>query len=439
MASSGGTDRRGQRLRSWKEIAAFFGTDERTVRRWEARGLPIHRIPGGQRATVYAEVAELETWLGQRPDEAAGVGGGARRRPLSVLAAAVAVMLVVGASAYLWTRPPSAPENLRAHQPSPKALEAYLAGTYNWERRTPDSLRRAVTLFGQAIAEDPAYADAHAGLANTYLLLREYAGMADAEAYPRARAAADRALALNPELSQAHAARAFVTFYWERDWRRGLFGFEQAIALDPGSARAHHWLATALYHSGDARRALAAINAAQQLEPQSRAILADKGLILFQLGRTGEAVAILGPLAENEPEFLSPHSYLAQIHRARGDAAGWLREARTSARLRGDGDELATLDEAARAFEAGGAQAMLRAMLARQQRLQAAGRESHYAIAVTQALIGDRDATLRHLLASERAREPEILSVRVDPAFRRLRGDPEFQRLAARTGNAHRA
>ncbi|HWT11537.1 MAG TPA: tetratricopeptide repeat protein, partial [Allosphingosinicella sp.] len=322
------------------------------------------------------------------------------------------------------------------HQPSQKARDLYLAGLYHWERRTADSLGRAQALFGQAIAEDPLYAEPHAGRANAYLLLREYAGMPDAEAYPRARAAAERALALDERLPEAHLALAFVTFYWNGDFERGLSSFERAIALDPSSPRAHHWYATALYHAGRGGRALAAIDDAQRLAPDSRSVLADKGLILFEVGRSAEAVALLGQISHSEPDFLSPPRYLAMIHLAEGDLAAFLGQARKAARLARDEDQLAVLDAAERGWRSGGRDAMFRAMLAVQLRLREAGRETDYALAVTHAQLGDRAAALRQLEAAFRSRDPQLVGLRVDPKLRALHGDSAFRRLAQRVGTS---
>src|SRR5215217_3188025 len=357
-----GNGRRDQRLKSWKEIAAFFGTDERTVRRWEGRGLPVRRVPGGGRATVYAEVAELEHWMRGRSADAEDGHAAVppprppRSRRTLALGLGGALLLLAGAGAWVATRPGESPK--AAHVPSRAAADLYLSGRYNWERRTPESLARAAQLFRQAIAADPAYAEAYGGLADTYLLLREYADLPDEEAYPVARAAAQRALALDPNAADAHAALAFVTMYWDHDVRRGLAGFRRADAHDPRSARVRHWYATALYHAGRGAEALEQIDEAQRLDPQSHAILSDKALILFDLGRGDEARRLLAQIVRVEPDYLSPHTYLAMIDLAAGDYPGWLREAKEAARLSEDRTRSEVLEAAEQALATGGAPAM---------------------------------------------------------------------------------
>jgi Tfp pilus assembly protein PilF len=421
-----------QRLKSWKQIAAFFGTDERTVKRWEAkRGLPVRRIPGGARATVYAEVAELEQWLkGTEPPPARP---GPRANRLFAGAAAVALLAAAGVGLSL-RNDATAIAPAAHHQPSQAVADLYFAGRYNFEHRSPESLNRAVQLFGEAVRRDPAYAEAYAGLANCHLLLREYAGVPDALAYSRARDAAQRALALDDNLADAHAAVAFVTFFYDHDFNGGLRGFERAIALDGASPGAHHWYATALYHAGRVGDALAQINEAQRLEPQSQSILADKALILFHAGQAEQAIGLLRQMEAADPAYASPHAYLAQIHLGRRDYPAWLAEARALAGLVRNPDQLSVVAAAERGYRSGGAPAMFAAMLERQRALYAAGREHGFDLAATYALAGHQDAAMRTLAGAVRDRDPYLVGLRVDLRFAALRQTPDFQRLALSVG-----
>ena len=430
MALNGNGAGRVGRLKSWKEIAAFFGADERTVKRWEAkRGLPVHRLPGGANATVYAHVEELELWLKGEPQAAAPPRP---RRKAWIAAAAAALLAAVGGGLLLRGVAPAAPAV--HHQPTQEIADLYFSGRYNFERRTPESLNRAVQLFGEAIRRDPAYAEAYAGLANCHLLLREYAGVADGIAYPRARIAAERALALDDGLADAHAALAFVTFFYDHDFDAGLAGFRRAIALDPASAGAHHWYATAFYHAGDVQAALAQINEAQRLEPQSHSILADKALILFSAGRAPESVALLRQMEAADPDYLSPHAYLAGIYLVQGDYPAYLAEERIAARLTGSADRASVVAAAQSGYASGRAPAMFAAMLARQRALYAAGREHAFTLAATYALAGERDAAMRELAVAVHDRDPYLVGLRIDSRLAALRAEPEFQRLALSVG-----
>lgn len=470
--SSDSSDRR---LSSWKEIGAFFGKDERTVKRWEAqRGLPVHRIPGGARTTVYAYAGELDRWLksvGSRPgaartkaaaeppaaetdtipDRTAAAVRTAVKRALGaprilVLAAAPLALLLIVLLAMRLGSFQSAdaqtagqvrtqarfPAEVRAR--APEIVDLYLTGIYHWEKRTPESLNRAVHYFNQAIARDPNYAEAYVGLANCYNLLREYTLMPAEEAYPRARAAAERAIALDDTLADAHTSLAFVEFYWTRDVERARSEFERARELDPASVRVHHWYATALLHMGEFQHSLAEITKAQMLEPASRSILADKGLILFYAGQPDEALRLLKQLAEAEPDYLSPHAYLAAIYFARREYRDYFRKARQAAQLLEDANRLSIIKAAERGFAASGEAGLLQAMLDEQEKRYSDGLETAYALAQTYSLMRETGKALDYLRTAIERREQYILGIRIDPAFAELHSNEAFKRLVVEVG-----
>ena len=145
-------------------------------------------------------------------------------------------------------------------------------------------MNQAVDYFTQAIVHDPNYAQAYVGLADCYNLLREYSAMPPEEAYPRALAAAKKAVELDDSSAEAHTSLAFATFYGSFDAAGAEREFRRALALNPSDARAHHWYATSLFAEGRYAEALSQIEMAQQLDPASSAILADKGLILLYAG-----------------------------------------------------------------------------------------------------------------------------------------------------------
>jgi tetratricopeptide (TPR) repeat protein len=251
-------DPQGRRLKTWKEIAAFFGRDERTMKRWEAmRGLPVRRVPKGVRSAVYAYEGELRAWL--EADGAADSSEAATKRSAvwfkGVVIAALA--LFVAAAGLLALKSPwrtTVESDGTRHVPSAEAEKFYQAGLYGWHSRTPAGLNHAVDDFTQAIVHDPQYAKAYAGLANCYNLLREYTAMPPDYAFPRAKAAAERAIALDPSLPDAHTALAFVDFYWSHETAAARREFERAVILAPRNATAHHWYATFLMNLRDFAR-----------------------------------------------------------------------------------------------------------------------------------------------------------------------------------------
>jgi hypothetical protein len=346
------------RLNSWKEIAAFFGKDERTVKRWESqRGLPVHRLPGGTRATVFAFTAELDQWLRSgRPTAGTSASSGdppgvfpivdrPRRHSLRLAALGVVAIVAIAALTLSLSRQTDtmagAPfagsvSPIAAHQPPPEARDLYLKGVYHWNTRSPDGLQQAVDLFNEAIARDPLYAEAYVGLANSYNLLSQYTVLPADDAYPLAMAAAERALELNDGLADAHAALAFTTFYWSRDIDRAQDLFERSLSLDPSSARTHHWYALVMMHSGLMDAPVRAITRAQELDPEARSILANKGLIYFYAGRTDEAVTLLEELRRSAPDFQPPHFYLATVYLDQERFEDYLAASGTAAELSGN-------------------------------------------------------------------------------------------------------
>ena len=191
-----------------------------------------------------------------------------------------------------------------------EAEEFYLKGRYYWEKRTPESLTKAVDSFTQAIVHDPNYAQAYVGLADCYNLLREYTVMPSSEAYPRALAAAKKAVELDAQSSEAHASLAFVSFFGMWDVTTADREFRRAIELDPNNAVAHHWYATYLMCLNRYPESLAELERARELDPASKSVLADKGMLLFNAGQRREGIATLKQMEDNEPDFISPHRFL---------------------------------------------------------------------------------------------------------------------------------
>ena len=452
MAFDENRDGSGNRLLTgWKQIAFYFGKDESTAKRWAAqRNLPVHRVPGQKRASVYAWSAELETWLRQQGDipaanrpvvppaqaaiPAATPDPGPRLRPhLNRAAFGVGVMVAVaGIAEYGW-RAAIVP-GLVAHQPSATAESLYLDGVYHLEQRTADGIHRAVGLFTAAVADDPAYARAYGGLADAYNLLSQYTDTPPSEAYPQGRAAAERAIALDPDDAGAHASLAFNSFYWARDFKGALALFEKSVTLDPGNARARHWYALAAMHNRRFDIAEREIREAQRLDPRAPSILANKGLILFHAGKVDEALAILDPLAESEPRLMSPHAYLATIYLSLGRSQDFLRESRILAELSGSDTQLAITAAAESGFAQGGDAAMLAAILATQQAEYAADRQPAFKLALTAAMLGDTAMALDYLEASYKRNEQDILGIRLEPALAGLHDDATYRTLVAEVG-----
>lgn len=483
------------RIESWKAIAAYFEKDVRTVRRWELeRGLPVHRVRGGERGSVFAYVAELEAWLrekapesgtqaaaseaqsttaklseptradlveapggrlaGQRITEPAGVRGlgvgpeaagwiwqhGARLgrgRMLALFGVAGGLALAVALLLHAAARPvggsaANAARHLSAHTPDKATLDLYLHGRYLWSLRTEASLTQAVDLFTQAIVRDPNYAPAYAGLADSYLLLRQYGHLTDAEAYPRAYFASRRALALDDSAAEAHRSYAFVLDHWMWNFPAAEVEFRRAIALDPKDAQSHQWYATSLLSAGRAPDALREIDIARQLQPGSVPILVNRGLILGSVD-ISEGISVLSELEQTNSRLASLHTYLSGLHFEAKQYPEFLREARDAAVLRGELAEVRVLDEGKEGLERGGERGML-LRLARGYGALAEQPASPHApeAALYYSHLRDAQHTLHFLALSWERRESNLQPVRFMKEYEFLHGNPQFEALLQR-------
>jgi tetratricopeptide (TPR) repeat protein len=483
MTNRGMGSTENRRIDSWKEIAGFFGRDERTVKRWEKdRALPVHRVPGGK-GGVFAYTAELVEWLNSasRPkvtdelaegnksspdqlvEEQAGAGmpdtgrdaasrtaaepvdppaiepdgaatQSARNSYLTWGVVALITLLAGGYATYLFTHRAhggTLSPALSHHVPDREAQEFYLKGRYYWNRRSNQSLTEAIGAFTQAIQRDPQYAPPYAGLAECYDLVREYGPMPASESYPRAIEAANKAIELDDSLPAAHRALGFALFYWEWETRRALAEYQRAIQLSPNDVESHHWYATSLLSLGRYADALSEIEVARSLEPASPSILADRALILYSSGDRQRAMAELKDLERAEPAFVSPHRYLANIFLDTDNYEGYVSELRTSGMLTGNEDDVALAAAAEQGWKRNGERGMLEAMLPLQLKSFAAGRSSGYRLADTCARLGRRKDAVEYLRKALAGRDELLMNMSGGVLAGRLKGEPGFAELEA--------
>jgi TolB-like protein/Flp pilus assembly protein TadD len=197
---------------------------------------------------------------------------------------------------------------------NPVAYEAYLKGRYFWNKRTADGLRRATEYFSHAIETDPSYAQAYSGLADAYALSGdwEYGVLPPQEAFPKARAAVTKALALDDRLGEAHTSLAFALdlYYW--DWESAETEYKRAITLKPGYATTHLWYAWHLMVTGQNSEGISELRKAESLDPLSLIIGADMADALCIDGLYDEAVQQSRKTLEMDPNFAVGHYELGQ-------------------------------------------------------------------------------------------------------------------------------
>jgi tetratricopeptide (TPR) repeat protein len=258
--------------------------------------------------------------------------------------------------------------------------------------------------------------------------------MPSSEAYPRALSAAKKAVELDDQSSEAHASLAFVSFFGMWDTATADREFRRAIALNPNNALAHHWYATYLACLRHYPESLVEIERAQALDPGSKSVLADKGVLLFAAGREQEATTLLKQMEENEPDFISPHRYMKRIYLEMGDYPHYLIEARKEALLMNDSSALAIADATEKGFAAGGGQGLLEALRLQEIKLYDHGQFSPFTLAETCAMMGREQDALHYLKTAYDQHAEGMPQMENDHELDKLHDEPVFRRMLAEVG-----
>ena len=228
---------------------------------------------------------------------------------------------------------------------NPEAYELYLKGRFFWNKRSGVDLRKAIEFFNQAIAKDPNYALAYAGLADSYLLLPNYGGAATADVVPPARAAVTKALELDNSLAEAHASLGLLDTLDLR-LERAITHLERAVQLKPNYATGHHWLGLGHLALGHFDQAIAEGKRAAELDPLSVIINADLAWTYASAHRLDEAEAQARKTLEIDPRFFLAHYYLGGVRQAKGQLTEAISEFRQAFDLNGDFYSLAMVGQA---------------------------------------------------------------------------------------------
>ncbi|MEW5928077.1 MAG: BTAD domain-containing putative transcriptional regulator [Gemmatimonadota bacterium] len=317
----------------------------------------------------------------------------------------------------------------------PEAHALYLRGRAAWYTRTPEGLEEAVGHFRRALERDPAYALAHIGLADAYNMLGafDYGVHPPGEIYPRAREAAARALALRPDLAEAHTALANVLLNYEWDWEGAARAFRRALGLNPGYAVAYHWYSLYLGAVGRHAEALDAVRRARELDPMSLVMGTALARQLYFARDLGGAAREYRAVLAAEPGFLPARLGLGVTLAQAGAAGEAAAELERAAEAPG-GPRPVVLALLGHAQGRAGRRAAAEAALARLRRAAAERWVPPEYFAVVHLGLGDADAALDQLERACDARSGSVVYLGVDPLLDPVRGDPRFRRLCARVG-----
>ena len=324
---------------------------------------------------------------------------------------------------------------LAAASPSPKSYEAYdlyLRGRYFWNKRTGDGFQRAVESFERAIAEDPGYARAYVGLADTYALMASYYVAPQSELIPKARAAALKALALDENLAEAHASLALIAQNYDWDWQTAEKEYRRAIALDPNYATGHHWYSEHLAFRGRFNESFEEMERARRLDPLSLIIQTDSASGLYFAREYDRAIAQFRSVLDMEPNFSHAHM-LFSAYVQEGKFTEALDDVRTWDREK-DSDLVWVRASQAYIYGRAGQPAKARRLL--EELIQSTRRHAVGPMIFVAPYVGlgDNDEAFVWLEKSVAAHSPGLIALKVDPIYDPLRRDPRFQDLLRRIG-----
>jgi TolB-like protein/Tfp pilus assembly protein PilF len=306
-----------------------------------------------------------------------------------------------------------------------EAHQLYLQGRYLWNRRSADNLKKALNYFEQAVQKDPNYALAYAGIADTCGLFPVYSAGPPQEYLPRAKAAAEKALALDDSLAEAHASMGLVYYSYFKG-AESAKEFERAIELNPNYATAHHWYGRlTLIMIGQLDHAMSEARRAYELDPVSAIIHADLGGVNLAARRYDEAIQQLRATVEMDPDFYWAHRWLGMALEAKGDTEAAIAEYKRAFELN---DELATLAFIAHAYARIGRQSEARELLAPLTETARTRYVQPYAFALVHLGLGEKNQALEWLERGVQTGGATFLQfIKTDPFFDPLHGDPRFE------------
>jgi eukaryotic-like serine/threonine-protein kinase len=312
------------------------------------------------------------------------------------------------------------------------AYQLYLKGRYHWNRRTEAGIRRSIDYFEKAIALDPTYALAYAGLADSYNLLGSYAAKPSATLFLRAKATALKALSLDDKLAEAHASLAAVKLWREFDWEGGERGFRKAIELNPSYSTAHLWLA--LYLAGMERmdEAFLEIKFALELDPLSRVVNLNLARILYFARRYDESITQCLKTIEMFPDYLIAHRRLGMTYGAKGMPEEAVAEFKKALKLSEKDSE--TMSAMAYVYALAGRTDEAREILNHLKVLAREDYVSPYSLARVHIGLGQIDEAFAELERTYQERHGILTYVKVEPMFDSIRSDARYTDLLRRLG-----
>jgi TolB-like protein/Tfp pilus assembly protein PilF/predicted Ser/Thr protein kinase len=321
---------------------------------------------------------------------------------------------------------------VRRYTENMEAYKLYLEGLYYWNKRTGKDLNKAIELFNQAIEKDPNYALAYVGLADSYSLFSFYGDARPKDVFPRAKAAAKKALEIDETLAEAHNSLAYVYERYDWNWNASEAEFKRALELNPNYATGHFWYGELLTCLGRFEEAIREMKRALELDPVSLIINSMLGWAYVMARQPDQGLAQLQETLEIEPNFAIAYWMLGLVNldkrnfRAAIDAMNKTREL--------SGDAAVAITGLGQAYAAAGRHEETKGIL---EELEARSQKqfvSPYRVAEIYAAMGDFDKAFELANKAYEERDENLIFIKIDPPFAPVRSDPRYQALLKKVG-----
>ncbi len=321
-----------------------------------------------------------------------------------------------------------------------EAYELYLKGRYFWNKRNEEGLRNGIKYFKAAEEKDPAYALAYSGLADSYALLSDIGVVKPADEMPKAKAAAQRAVDIDPTLAEAYTSRAFVKLAHDWDWLGAEADFKKALELNAKYPTAHQWYASYLMQMAKFGPAKAELEKAHQLDPLSPIINSNLGYYAYYEHRYDEAIEHTNKTLEMVPDFWVAHHYRGLAYTMKGMHEEAIAEFRGVLGSAGQGPLAEGVVESnpevagslGFAYAAAGKRREAEEIVQRLRRLSEKRYVSPRYLAIIYVGLDDKKAAIEQLQKAYESRHPGLVLIRIDPLFDRLRSEDAFKQLVSR-------
>lgn len=320
----------------------------------------------------------------------------------------------------------------RSRPTNPEAYQMYVKGRHFWKRRSEEDIKKAIDSFHQAIDIDPAYALAYVGLADAYNMLGRYSLASPKEIYPKAKAAALKALEIDETLAEAYTSLAFVKYRYDWDWFGAEADYNWAIGLNPSYATAHNWYGSLLMNIGRFNEALKEKKRAQELDPLSLHISTSLGALFYYSRRYDQAIKELKKVIDIDANFSAAHSYLGDAYLQKSLFEDAIKEYQMA--VTSSGGMVVYIAALGHSYAVAGkrdeALKILNELLEQSKKMYV----PKYEIALIYAGLGEKDKAFEFLEKAYVDRASFLVIFKVDPRLDGLRSDPRFTALQERIG-----